>query len=307
MGTSSLIVDSVSGQDSGTGTSVNIDFDPGETYNLSYDLAVEFDPLFGPPTIGDSGVYSIGTPSIGFITPDPDFDTNGQFVWTITGAEWAGSGTPGLATLEATNSNTGGGAAPLTLDVNITCFFPGTMIATPDGETAVETLAIGDLITTADGRQVAVKWVGRQTVSTIFSPAQRLLPVRFAAGSLGDALPREELTVTADHAMLVDGVLCQAGALVNGADITKPALAEMGETYTVYHIETEAHEIILANGAETETFIDNVTRRVFDNYDEFEALYGDVEEMVELSLPRAMSSRQLPVSVRSRLGLTRVA
>jgi hypothetical protein len=71
----------------------------------------------------------------------------------------------------------------------------------------------------------------------------------------------------------------------------------MGETYTVYHIETEAHEIVLANGAPAETFIDNVSRRVFDNYAEFEALYGDVPEMEELSYPRAMSVRQVPHSV----------
>jgi hypothetical protein len=75
----------------------------------------------------------------------------------------------------------------------------------------------------------------------------------------------------------------------------------MGETYTVYHIETEEHEIILANGAPAETFIDNVTRRVFDNFDEFETLYGDVPEMEELPYPRAMSARQVPARLHERL------
>ena len=37
------------------------------------------------------------------------------------------------------------------------CFAAGTLIATPQGERAVETLAIGDMIRTADGRDVAVK------------------------------------------------------------------------------------------------------------------------------------------------------
>ena len=133
------------------------------------------------------------------------------------------------------------------------------------------------------------------------------MPVRFSAGSLGDGLPHTDLTVTADHGMLVDGVICHAGALVNGETITRVPLVEMGESYTVYHVETEAHEIILANGAPAETFIDNVSRRVFDNYAEFEALYGDVPEMEELPLPRAMSARQVPDRIRARLSPNRAA
>jgi hypothetical protein len=81
----------------------------------------------------------------------------------------------------------------------------------------------------------------------------------------------------------------------------------MGERYTVYHIETEAHEIILANGAPSETFIDNASRRAFDNFAEFDALYGDVPEMEELPHPRAMSARQVPAPVRARLAGRAVA
>ena len=136
---------------------------------------------------------------------------------------------------------------------------------------------------------------------TRFGPAERLMPVRFAAGSLGDGLPYTDLTVTADHGMLVGGVICHAGALVNGTTITRVPLAEMGETYTVYHIETENHKISLANDAPAETFIDNVCRWVSDNYAEFEALYGDVPEMEELPYPRAMSARQVPNVIKGRL------
>jgi hypothetical protein len=189
----------------------------------------------------------------------------------------------------------------------VVCFAKGTLIATPSGEKTVETLCIGDRIVCSDGREVPVKWIGRQTVSTRFGPAERLMLVRFAAGSLGDGLPQSDLTVTVDHGMLVDGVICHAGALVNGTTISRVPLAEMGETYTVYHIETEAHEIILANGAPAETFIDNVSRRVFDNYAEFETLYGDVPEMEELPYPRAMSARQVPVRILNALDTPRCA
>jgi hypothetical protein len=187
------------------------------------------------------------------------------------------------------------------------CFLTGTAVATPTGDVAVETLSIGDTVLNADGAEVAVKWIGRQTVKTMFKPAERVAPVRFAAGSLGEGMPVSDLTVTADHGMLVDGVICHAGALVNGTTITRVPMEEMGESYTVYHVETEAHEIILANGATAETFIDNVSRRVFDNYAEFEALYGDVPEMDELPYPRAMSARQVPAHIARLLGESKVA
>ncbi|MFV1874343.1 Hint domain-containing protein [Nioella sp.] len=189
----------------------------------------------------------------------------------------------------------------------IYCFLGGTRIMTPQGEIEVERLTIGDPVLTAEGCIVPVKWIGRQTVSTRFGPSERLMPVRFAAGSLGDNLPHADLTVTADHGMLVEGVICHAGALVNGTTIRRVPLKEMGETYTVYHIETEEHEIILANGAPAETFIDNVSRRVFDNFAEFEALYGDVPEMEELPYPRAMSARQVPNRIVARLARKAVA
>ena len=103
--------------------------------------------------------------------------------------------------------------------------------------------------------------------------------------------------------MLVDGVLCEAGALVNGTTITRVPPTEFGDSYTIYHVETEAHEIVLANGAPAETFVDNVSRRAFDNFAEFERLHGDPPEMKELPYPRASNARHLPARIKARLGL----
>jgi hypothetical protein len=226
-------------------------------------------------------------------------DTSDTFVFVPTGYSEADFNWP--ATIDTTTFNTN----PFP-----TCFLGGSLIATPEGERAVETLAIGDAVLTEDGRAVAVKWIGRQTVFTVFTafgPAERLMPVRFAAGSLGEGLPHADLTVTADHGMLIDGIICHAGALVNGETITTVPLEEMGPSYTVYHLETEEHEIILANGAPAETFIDNVSRRSFDNFAEFEELYGDVPEMEELDYPRAMSARQVPPRIKAKLAGSKAA
>ena len=190
---------------------------------------------------------------------------------------------------------------PYTYDV--TCFAAGTLIATPGGTCAVEDLKTGDMVRTADGRDVAVKWVGHTTIHKTFAPAERLTPVRFRAGSLGDNVPARDLTVTADHAMLLDGALCNASALVNGADIDFVPLAEMEERTTFYHIELDRQEILIAEGAETESYVDHVARRSFDNYGEYVALYGDEPAIAELDLPRIASARLLPASVRARIGL----
>jgi hypothetical protein len=195
----------------------------------------------------------------------------------------------------------------LTLQPYSFCFAADTLIRTETGEVAVAALTIGDRLVTADGGSARVKWIGRQTIFPLFQPGPASQLVRISAGALGPDQPHRDLTVTADHGMLVGGVICHAGALINGTTITPVPRSELSQGVTVYHIETDKHEIILANGAPAETFIDNVSRRAFDNFAEFEALYGEVPEMEELPYPRAMSARQVPSAIRSRLDATRAA
>ena len=258
-----------------------------------------------------SGLDFFLAPPIGFLKVLP----NAGFEYTLTLEQAVLYNSQLGPTLQATaGGRQFGDTAPVpdfdTILGNIVnlCFGEGTMIATPEGEKAVETLEIGDIVTTAEGKDVAVKWMGRQTISTVFGGSERRMPVSIAAGALGENLPKNDLVVTADHAILVDGVLCHAGALVNGATIKRVPLSDMGgESFVVYHIETELHELVLAEGVEAETLIDNTTRQSFDNYAEYLELFGETAEMVELAYPRAMSARQLPASVRARLGIDAAA
>lgn len=181
----------------------------------------------------------------------------------------------------------------------IACFYPGTMIATPDGERAVETLAMGDLVITAEGLVQPVRWMGRQTVSTRFGDPLRILPVRISAGALADGVPARDLLLSPDHAVLVEGVLIQAGALVNGTTILRQS--DVPEIFTYHHIELAAHDLILAEGAPAETFVDNIDRLAFDNWDEHEALYGNEPSITEMDRPRAKAQRQVPRSVQRSL------
>lgn len=184
------------------------------------------------------------------------------------------------------------------------CFGAGTLIATPEGARAVEDLAIGDLILTADGNVVPVKWMGRQTVLPAFAPI-RTRPVLISAGALGDGLPLRDLMVTADHGMIIDGLVVNASALVNGTTIRYRTAAELQSAEVFYHIETDGHEVILAEGAASETFIDYAGRKAFDNHDEYLALYGADRVIAEMDRPRISTPRLLPPALRARLKLDR--
>ncbi|WP_194446513.1 Hint domain-containing protein, partial [Chelatococcus reniformis] len=173
-------------------------------------------------------------------------------------------------------------------------------IATPAGERRVEDLAAGDLVLTAAGESRPVLWIGRRSVAALFAEPLRSYPIRIAAGALDEAVPVRDLYVSPDHGLLVDGVLVQAAALVNGTTITR--VNEPAPHFVHYHIELEDHALVLADGAVAETFVDNVTRRRFDNWAEYEALFGEREaHIAELELPRVKAARQLPRAIRERL------
>jgi hypothetical protein len=184
----------------------------------------------------------------------------------------------------------------------IVCFLAGTAISTPCGARSIEDLKIGDLVSTADGGTAPVRWVGRRTVSAVFTDPLSGFPIHLSPGSLGEGVPARDLFVSPDHALLVGGVLVHAGALVNGATIIRAAAP--GERFTYYHVELDSHALILAEGVPAETFVDNVTRRRFDNYAEYESLYGrSCPRIAEMDLPRVKSARQLPRTLRDRLAV----
>lgn len=183
------------------------------------------------------------------------------------------------------------------------CFTENTLIQTPQGQIKVCDLKIGDSILTAEGQLTPILWIGVQKVSLRFSQNnERLLPITLTASSLGENIPNEDLTVSNDHAFLVDGILATAGSLVNGSSIYRVPAPELeDDRITYYHIETENHELILANNAPAETFIDNVSRSTFDNFQEYIDLYSSERSMGELPMARAMSPRQLPNAIKEKL------
>lgn len=179
------------------------------------------------------------------------------------------------------------------------CFTRGTLISTPNGERPVETLAIGDTILLSNGDSTVVKWIGRRTIPLAQALQNGSSPVLVCAGALGEDMPSRDLYVSPDHALLFDGTLIHASAMVNGDNI-RQCTAWPGDV-EYFHIETEQHAIILANGAPAETFIDNQARQRFDNAAEYDALYPNASPMRELRLPRVKFHRQLSAITAARL------
>ena len=145
----------------------------------------------------------------------------------------------------------------------VICFTPGTMISTPDGPRLVEELREGDRVQTKDNGAEEVSWIGSRRMSgaRLFA-MPKLRPVRIRAGALGIERPDQELLVSPDHRMLVQGhaaralfntseVLVSAGELVNGSTIS---VDYTSREVTYIHLLFPRHQILWANGVETESF-----------------------------------------------------
>ncbi len=145
----------------------------------------------------------------------------------------------------------------------VICFASGTLIDTPHGPRAVEDLQPGDRVRTRDNGDQDILWSGscRMTGARLHA-LPHLRPVLIRPGALGIERPHSGLLVSPDHRMLVRGfaarrlfgtdeVLVQAASLVDGNSVmVEPKMREV----TYVHLLLANHQILWANGVETESF-----------------------------------------------------
>ncbi|MFB2564346.1 Hint domain-containing protein [Rhizobium sp. IMFF44] len=132
------------------------------------------------------------------------------------------------------------------------CFLRGTLIRTPEGDTPVEDLRAGDLVVTHKG-VAEIRWVGRRRIDPkAIDKPRDTLPVRIQAGALAENVPSRDLYVSPDRCMFLEESLIPAKFLLNGTTITQETTLV---PFEYYHIELEQHSIILAEGAQTETYL----------------------------------------------------
>ena len=178
------------------------------------------------------------------------------------------------------------------------CYCAGTLITTTRGDVPVETLAIGDVVITAFGEQRPIRWIGCRSYSGRFLTANPTAqPIRFRAGSLGANLPRRDLLVSPEHAMFLDGLLIPARCLLTGSTIVQERGLERAD---YFHVELETHDVLLAEGAASESFMDDDSRGIFHNAAEFAELYPDVRKPAGFCAARVEYGAELE-AVRRRL------
>jgi Hint domain len=147
-------------------------------------------------------------------------------------------------------------------ELQVQCFAEGTLIATPDGERAVETLRPGETVLVASGEIRDIVWIGRRRIDARHHPdPASVLPVRIAAGAFGPGLPRADLLLSPDHAVFVNGVLIPIRFLINHTTIARAPVDEVD----YYHIELPSHDLLLAEGMAVESWLDTGDRSRFDN------------------------------------------
>ena len=145
----------------------------------------------------------------------------------------------------------------------VICFTPGTRIRCEDGDKLIEHLGEGDRIQTRDNSSQEVLWIGKRHITGARLYAMpELRPVRIRAGALGLEVPDEDLIVSPQHRMLIKGRRAQAlfntdEVLVAAEDLIderRVVLDYSIKQVTYYHMLLENHEIVWANGVETESF-----------------------------------------------------
>ena len=149
----------------------------------------------------------------------------------------------------------------------VICFVTGTLIRTNRGEVAVEDLSVGDMAVTASGALRPITWVGRREIAAEAGPLRfEQQPVRIRAGAFGRGRPTRDLSLSPGHPVLVGaeadgegGVLVPLMCLINGTTITR----EPVEAVTYWHVELDAHDILLAEGLPAESYIDGGARAFF--------------------------------------------
>lgn len=144
----------------------------------------------------------------------------------------------------------------------VICFTPGTRIATPKGEIAVEALRPGDKVFTRDNGIQEIVWAGSRALSgeeLVETP--KLQPILVRAGSLGPSVPEHDLLLSPNHRVLMTShraalhfedneVFAAAKHLTDTDGIDQV----QSNAVTYIHLMFARHEVILSNGAWTESF-----------------------------------------------------
>ena len=132
----------------------------------------------------------------------------------------------------------------------------------------MEDLVVGDLVMTVLGEAgigemwAPIIWIGQRHVTCDRHPRpKQVWPVRVTAGAFGPGRPHTDLFLSPDHAVYVNEVLIPVRHLINDSTIAQVPL----DRVAYYHIELPQHDVVLAQGLPTESFLDMKDRSDYAN------------------------------------------
>lgn len=143
------------------------------------------------------------------------------------------------------------------------CFAETVRIETDRGFVAAGHVKVGDRVMTLDRGYKPVRAVLRRRLEQEeLRMTQDLRPIRILAGALGDGLPLSDVLVSPQHRFMTVSPIAQrmfgtAETLISAKKLTAlPGIYvdTKVEAVTYVHLVLDAHEIILAEGAPTESF-----------------------------------------------------
>jgi hypothetical protein len=286
-----------------------LEFDIGGTAASALQLNEAPNPLNAFTFLGSAGELDLtASAASGFIdtitgldvastlTPTNLVDILGDTTVTVTLGQ-IGSGTSGLVELSDgavlalngitdafgtwfVNTAPDGDGTGTDVFLSAACYVCGTMIRTPAGERPVETLRPGmQVITRVDGKEVprAIKWVGHRRIGLTRHPRpETVAPIRIERDAFADNVPHRDLLLSPDHAVFFDGKLICIRQLVNRSTIRW----EPGWTAVdYYHVELDAHAVLLAEGLPAESYLDTGNRSFFTNSGAPMVLHPDLTDV----------------------------
>ena len=150
----------------------------------------------------------------------------------------------------------------------LVCFLRGALIETPQGPRAIETLQIGDMISTYDGKTLPLRWIGHRRVTAaelLLFPELR--PVVLPQDMFGPGLPARRLKLSASHRLAIGGwetellfgfdiALMRANHLLapNTLPGQKAERVNPNRNIEYFHLLFDEHTLVLANGLACESF-----------------------------------------------------
>ena len=190
----------------------------------------------------------------GILNQSNTTDTRGNTVSYLDNSQFDTNGTPNDEGIQFTGA-TADSSFFTVENTGVVCFTAGTLIATTKGEIAIEAPKAGDLVLTRDNGPQPLVWIGQRHIGQAeLRQNEKLRPVEIKSKLIMSHAP---LVVSRQHGMLLrlDG----EETLVRAIHLTKlqgsgARIMQGCRSVTYFHLAFEAHQVIFAEGAPSESF-----------------------------------------------------